>query len=187
MMKKVIRPCTVKEGNRRASVFIEITYDNKRLSLHGVIGPLPSGNALGGCGQIQGHFSPPDEEDYDNPEYFEWVQKYHAEVMESITFAPYWNMEMFEHLLKIWERWHLNDLNAGCIHQRELMPQIKQERGKKFFYAENLYKIWELPEFFECPECGYKYGTAWLFEEVPHDVIEWLFNLPDADKTPAWV
>ncbi len=38
-----------------------------------------------------------------------------------------------------------------------------------------------------CPVCGYKYGSAWLFEEIPADVIEWLFSLPDTDTTPAWV
>lgn len=29
-----------------------------------------------------------------------------------------------------------------------------------------------------CPECGYKFGTAWLFEEVPADVVEFLDSLP---------
>lgn len=37
-----------------------------------------------------------------------------------------------------------------------------------------------------CPVCGYKYGTAWLTEEVPQDVIDWLFALPEAAKKPAW-
>ena len=38
-----------------------------------------------------------------------------------------------------------------------------------------------------CPVCGYKYGSAWLKEEVPQEVIDWLFALPDATVTPAWV
>lgn len=38
-----------------------------------------------------------------------------------------------------------------------------------------------------CPVCGYKYGTSWLKEEVPPEVIAWLFNLPDAEVKPAWV
>lgn len=32
-----------------------------------------------------------------------------------------------------------------------------------------------------CEECGYKYGSAWNFEEVPEETIEWLFSLPEAD------
>ena len=39
----------------------------------------------------------------------------------------------------------------------------------------------------ECPVCGYKYGTAWQKEEVPQEVIDWLFSLPDTKEQPAWV
>lgn len=38
-----------------------------------------------------------------------------------------------------------------------------------------------------CPVCGYKYGTSWLTEEVPEDVLSWLSELPETKKTPAWV
>ena len=38
-----------------------------------------------------------------------------------------------------------------------------------------------------CPVCGYKYGSAWRFEEVPAEVIDWLKSLPDTKITPAWV
>ena len=38
-----------------------------------------------------------------------------------------------------------------------------------------------------CPVCGYKYGTAWLKEEVPEDVIQWLKELPETTVEPAWV
>jgi len=30
---------------------------------------------------------------------------------------------------------------------------------------------------------GYRYGTAWLKEEVPLDVLEWLFTLPGTGST----
>jgi hypothetical protein len=38
-----------------------------------------------------------------------------------------------------------------------------------------------------CPVCGYKYGSAWLYEEIPADVIAWLQALPDTDRKPAWI
>ena len=38
-----------------------------------------------------------------------------------------------------------------------------------------------------CPVCGYQYGTAWKKEEVPQDVLDWLFALPDTETQPAWV
>lgn len=38
-----------------------------------------------------------------------------------------------------------------------------------------------------CPVCGYKYGHAWLAEEVPETALEFLKSLPDTNITPAWV
>lgn len=37
------------------------------------------------------------------------------------------------------------------------------------------------------PVCGYKYGTSWLKEDVPEDVLQFLYNLPDTTREPAWV
>lgn len=38
-----------------------------------------------------------------------------------------------------------------------------------------------------CPVCGYKYGTEWKKEEVPKEVIDWLFALPETTIEPAWI
>lgn len=38
-----------------------------------------------------------------------------------------------------------------------------------------------------CPICGYEYGTSWLKEDLPHDIIYFLEGLPDSDVIPAWV
>ena len=38
-----------------------------------------------------------------------------------------------------------------------------------------------------CPVCGYKYGTSWLREDVPEDVLQFLYNLPDTTRESAWV
>jgi len=82
--------------------------------------------------------------------------------------------KMFNKLMKFWDRWHLNGLNAGCEHQREQKEEIKQEKGEDFFHASNLETIWELDDFEECPQCGYKYGTSWKFEELPDKVKEFV-------------
>jgi len=80
-------------------------------------------------------------------------------------------------LLDIWDRWHLNDLRAGCEHQRALIPLYKKEKGEDFFNASNYDEIIKLPEFKKCPVCGYKYGTAWLFEPLPKEVISFIREL----------
>ncbi len=38
-----------------------------------------------------------------------------------------------------------------------------------------------------CPVCGYKYGTKWIKEDVPEDIVDWLFSLPETEVTPAWI
>lgn len=38
-----------------------------------------------------------------------------------------------------------------------------------------------------CPVCGYKWGTLRRAERVPADVLQWLEQLPDTDRQPAWV
>jgi len=80
-------------------------------------------------------------------------------------------------LLDIWDRWHLNDLRAGCEHQRALIPLYKKEKGEDFFDVSNYDEIIKLPEFKKCSICGYKYGTAWLFEPLPKEVISFIREL----------
>jgi hypothetical protein len=57
-------------------------------------------------------------------------------------------------LVELWKEWHLNDLQAGCEHQRALGWTSEVHLSEP------------------CPTCGYKYGTAWLFKAVPVDVLE---------------
>lgn len=38
-----------------------------------------------------------------------------------------------------------------------------------------------------CPICGYRYGTKWLWEAVPQEVLLWLSALPDSRVHPIWV
>ena len=55
----------------------------------------------------------------------------------------------------IWRRYHLNDLHAGCIHQRKF---------------EN--EPYELHRGDHCDICNYTYGTGWCYEEIPHEILE---------------
>jgi hypothetical protein len=245
-MKKVIRPGTIKtDGGASVSIFCEIEYTQGKLSITGVIGPRPSGNSYGGAGQINMDFAHRNPEDNDH-------RTYHPITPEDITFAPGWDREKWLDLLDVWGRWHLNDLKAGCVHQRAMgwgkkkvtIAHLKLSRNKIHLWSEikrkaekELYssgKAELTPEELEimnmpysltvpietvdnypdystenteeklttwikesehpegvlskpCPVCGYKYGSAWLREEVPAEVIDFLNSLPDADRQPAWV
>lgn len=57
-------------------------------------------------------------------------------------------------VLALWERWHLNDMRPGCVHQI-VGP-----------YSE----AYAAEQTANCPQ-GYKYGSAWLVEPLPADVL----------------
>jgi hypothetical protein len=94
-----------------------------------------------------------------------------------------------QRMVKIWERWHLNDMKADCVHQRESgwnkrrinpkeLPNSRANRDEKGILASWVYEK-EHPRGFlmkPCPVCGYKYGSAWLKEEIPQKVIDEIKN-----------
>lgn len=115
-LSRVFRIGTARTTNGRAySIFVEATYGEGRLLLHGVEGPLPSGNCIGSCGQIDMH---------------EW---------NIVTYASGWSAELERELRQIWKQWHL----VGAHGLRT--------------------------------------------QEVPQEVIDQLFSMPETDRKPAWV
>lgn len=75
------------------SIFCKIEFKGGRLSISGVEGPLPNGDARGSCGQINMH---------------EWG---------IVKYAPGWDAEKVAKFREVWESWHLNDMTPGCEHQ----------------------------------------------------------------------
>lgn len=201
-------------AQRKAPIFITITWKEGKLSIRGVEGPTSNGDCFGSCGQCL------PKDDWENP---------HIDL---------------DKLSEIWSRWHLNDMNPCCEHQRaqgwmekaseevvithfilktkhwQRQREIKEEVVSKLADGETLVLSKEDQSFLKlplstikepegktrdlyeigkvetktkgwcreeehpdgllckaCPVCGYKYGTAWKKEEVPSDVIEWLYNL----------
>lgn len=92
---KVVSVGTLKGFGRKAPMlFLELRFDGSRLSITGVEGPKRNGNAEGGCGQVCDSLD------------------------QILTFEPGFNAEIVSRLKSVWERWHLNDMRAGCEHQR---------------------------------------------------------------------
>lgn len=155
------------------SVFVEVHYRDGRLSLTGVEGPNRHGNAVGSCGQIDMHYAHRDPRDNDPRE--------RALVRPAdFNFAPGWDAGRWLDLLDVWKRWHLNDMRSGCEHQRALGWTYDTHRDPDpeapgFPYA-------GLP----CPDCGHRIGSAWLREEVPASVLDFLDALPESDRPYPW-
>jgi hypothetical protein len=164
-MKKVINPIMKKTyGGRSYRVHIKIELNDGKLSISGVEGALPSGNCLGSCGQIDMHLR---------------TENRHA---NGWKYMPGWTPSKMTKLLEIWDRWHLNDMKAGTSKQEAFIRDWKAA-GNKYDYTA---VCKALEEAGLLVDGEYKYGTKWLKEEVPQEVIEWLFSLPDAEKPCAW-
>ena len=57
-------------------------------------------------------------------------------------------------VFRLWKNYHLNGMHAGCEHQKEGTP------------------VGEI-----CPICGYRYGSAWLYHEIPEKDLEAIKHL----------
>lgn len=175
-MKKVIR---LGKANGVGSVFCEIEITDGKLSITGVEGPMKNGDARGSCGQIS------------QPKLTEY--------------APGWTEGEVSNFFNVWRRWHLNDMRAGCEHQRKMGwdkipidPSKPLDAYGKHFPGQSM-DSWNMATWIRkeehlcglmcepCPECGYKYGSQWLREELPADVVKYLESLPETDIQPAWV
>ena len=222
-MHKWIRVGTSK-SLEHVSVYVEIEWDGKRLSICGVEGPTANGNARGDPADIVVH------------------RHGRLDAIDVIK------------LRDVWARWHLNDMRAGCEHQRadvewnvseeieivafKLTSEACSEQrhlkdiceaalknGETVKLTEEQRGLYALPFTttlmpdadsaasgrYEvdkremkragrvsqeehprgllskaCPICGYAYGTAWLHEDVPADVVAWLESLPSCPAPKGW-
>lgn len=76
-------------------------------------------------------------------------------------------------LLDIWDRWHLNTMRAGTPRQQEILrPWLKRTPNKD--YTEQCDYLFSHGLLIDD---GYKYGTAWLYEPLPDDVITFISGL----------
>ena len=179
---------------RPVDVYVKVRFDGD-LSISGVIGPTRSGNAIGGCGQIDMEFAHRLPE-HDDSRYHNLIEP------EDIDFASGWDTKKWYTLLDVWRLYHLNDMHAGCEHQRamgwgqERIDKSKPRQAYGRFYPGQSHDTWNSKGWIypphghlteQCPICGYRYGTEWKREEVPEDILEWLMGLPDTDKQPAWI
>lgn len=162
---KIVNPGKVACGKLNRQLFAEICYRDGRLSIHGVIGPKSNGDAFGAAGQIQ-------------------------EELGRVAPAKGWDEEMVKKFQTVWNRWHLNDLNAGTPKQEAFLRGLEDRNGgigyEKAVEALKEAGIYEDADFIHEGR-PYRYGSSWLKEEVPADVLEWLQSLPESAVKPAWV
>jgi hypothetical protein len=125
----------------------------------------------------------------------------------AIEFTGKWTAAKLREVLDLWDEWHLNDMTAGCQHQREGVAASdddtfvgvpwdarpidvsKPTNTYGTHYEGQRQASWNMLAWvrrdehpqgllsFPCPVCGYKYGTAWLTREIPADVRQQLAEI----------
>jgi hypothetical protein len=126
-INKILDIGLVPIGNkRRVRMFIHIKTqfkgtNSEYLSFSGVIGPLKSGNAIGGCGQIDMEFAHRNSKDNDT----QYSQPISA---REIKFEPDWSHVKWLDLLDMWKQWHLKKkIPDEIIEQMNALPDSKRK------------------------------------------------------------
>lgn len=161
-------------------LWVDVEWKDERLSISGVIGPKSNGDAKGSAGQIL------------------------TSLRDEIATAEGWDRPTIDRLADAWGAWHLNDMRAGCEHQRaegwdkRPIDPTKPTDTYGTHYEGQRSPSWNMLAWVRpdehpgglltapCPTCGYRYGSAWLTEEVPTDVLDFLRSLPEATKHYPW-
>lgn len=149
----------VKPGRTaEGTVYVRISWDGLRLSITGVEGPHH-------CGQITDVLRDP------------------------MDYADGWSNALCVRLAQAWDRWHLNDMRAGTAEQMDFLRQFPKGTHNAT-HPGNWYG-WACERLKEAglhTDNGYRFGSAWLREDVPQSVLEFLHSLPRVavETLPRW-
>ncbi len=92
---------------------------------------------------------------------------------------------LYKEIMRLWKKWHLNDMKAGCKHQRAAKWEDKLIDSAKPKTQDNM-RVWQGVEDGgllgkACDKCGYKYGTQWLYESIDHKDLTKIYKLVGMD------
>lgn len=77
----------------------------------------------------------------------------------------------FDEIIEVWEKYHLNDMRTGTPKQRSAVDDYCKEHRYDYNAICDYLKEKGLYE-----DNGYRYGSSWLFEEIPETVLDKIFN-----------
>lgn len=81
---------------------------------------------------------------------------------------------LFQEISAVWDKWHLNDMHAGTPKQEEVLAAHKAEWDGKDHYdwACEMLEVEGL-----LVDDGHKYGSKWLKQELPAEVVQFVVGL----------
>jgi hypothetical protein len=84
---------------------------------------------------------------------------------------------IFKKIYPIWKKYHLNDLKSGTKKQIEALDQYQFKSGR-YDYIEACEYLKSIDLY---DDRGYKYGSAWLYQPLPEDVLQTILDVLQAD------
>lgn len=147
-----------RDGGRRVNkIFVTIDYRGGVLGFRGTIGTIPGASPVGGrAGDIEGPLNNPS-------------------ALDGYVPAPGWDIGLVALLLETWKRWNRNDRQAGTPAQEAWLRSnhVPRKTGRLFRDEADALAAAGLN-----PDQGYEYGSSWLLEEVPQQVLDFIAALP---------
>jgi hypothetical protein len=90
--------------------------------------------------------------------------------------SMYPDREDVKKIREIWKRWHLNGMNSGCVHQEKDKWQCHCGKANTVggnpsdcFKCDCGAHRWDSTTD-ACPKTGYRFGSKWLYEELPYEI-----------------
>lgn len=81
-----------------------------------------------------------------------------------------------EKIVPIWEKWHLNDVRAGTVRQHDFIKKYRSDHPEWRYDYDEACEILKKHDLLYDKQYlvdgkPYKYGEAWLFHEIPHEIL----------------
>jgi len=88
------------------------------------------------------------------------------------------NCNALKKILRLWKRWHLNDMMPGTKRQMQALKragldQVDYEKQVTYLKWIDLYN-----------DRGFEYGSGWLYEPLPEDIKQQIDSIPSPDESP---
>lgn len=92
--------------------------------------------------------------------------------------------ELVQRIVSVWRKWHLNDMHAGSPKQEAFLESLNlPNNGNHYETAKAKLKDAGLDPDDSYIHNGkpYSYGSAWLYVELPSDIISEIESWPGTD------
>lgn len=97
------------------------------------------------------------------------------------------NQDLFNFLLYMWNKYHLNDMHAGTVEQERVIRAREAEIGRKLTYEERCDYLTSI-DLYEVEYHGlefngmYRYGHGWLYQPIDTKDLEKLIKVMKDEK-----